>query len=246
MRIRYKRHKKQKYNDSGLLMLGILIYYWYYYHSKLSEYAKLIIVISAIIILGRFIYKIISQYKKKMKYLNSGIQDVDKMSGIEFENFLKVHYQKLGYAAETTAVTGDYGADLILRKNNEKIVAQAKRYNAKVGIKAIQEIIGAKGFYKANKGIVVTNSYFTPNAKNLAIANNIELWDREKLIEVMINENAKENINATNQEFINNIDKNTCPWCGEALVEKNGKYGRFLGCSNYPKCRYTREIKINQ
>ena len=30
-----------------------------------------------------------------------------------------------------------------------------------------------------------------------------------------------------------------CPKCGNKLVERNGKYGKFIGCSNYPKCKYT-------
>lgn len=39
------------------------------------------------------------------------------------------------------------------------------------------------------------------------------------------------------------LEKNTvasghCPRCGAALILKNGKYGSFTGCSNYPKCRY--------
>lgn len=36
----------------------------------------------------------------------------------------------------------------------------------------------------------------------------------------------------------------TCPkpGCGGMLVERNGRYGRFLGCSNYPKCRYTQSL----
>lgn len=29
-----------------------------------------------------------------------------------------------------------------------------------------------------------------------------------------------------------------CPLCGGALVLRNGRYGRFYGCSNYPKCTY--------
>ena len=33
-----------------------------------------------------------------------------------------------------------------------------------------------------------------------------------------------------------------CPKCGGKLVQKSGKYGPFLACSNYPKCRYTRNI----
>ncbi|MDD5566769.1 MAG: topoisomerase DNA-binding C4 zinc finger domain-containing protein [Patescibacteria group bacterium] len=34
-----------------------------------------------------------------------------------------------------------------------------------------------------------------------------------------------------------------CPDCDGSLVKKNGKYGPFLGCSNYPKCGYTRKIE---
>lgn len=38
-------------------------------------------------------------------------------------------------------------------------------------------------------------------------------------------------------------DPNTCPECGRKLVEKNGRNGRFIGCSGFPNCRYTRSIK---
>ena len=35
---------------------------------------------------------------------------------------------------------------------------------------------------------------------------------------------------------------NTCPNCGSKLVVRKGKYGDFVGCSNYPNCKYTREL----
>ncbi len=31
----------------------------------------------------------------------------------------------------------------------------------------------------------------------------------------------------------------TCPKCGATMVYKNGRYGRFLACPNYPSCRST-------
>ena len=34
-----------------------------------------------------------------------------------------------------------------------------------------------------------------------------------------------------------------CPRCGGNLVLRNGKYGKFYGCSNYPKCNYTLNIQ---
>lgn len=33
-----------------------------------------------------------------------------------------------------------------------------------------------------------------------------------------------------------------CPKCHGVLVKRNGKYGEFLGCENFPNCRYTRNI----
>jgi DNA topoisomerase I len=33
-----------------------------------------------------------------------------------------------------------------------------------------------------------------------------------------------------------------CPDCGHPLVIRLGKRGRFIGCSNYPECKYTRNV----
>jgi hypothetical protein len=33
-----------------------------------------------------------------------------------------------------------------------------------------------------------------------------------------------------------------CPKCGGNLLERNGARGAFMGCNNYPKCRFTKEI----
>lgn len=36
------------------------------------------------------------------------------------------------------------------------------------------------------------------------------------------------------------IQQGICPRCGHSLVFRSGKYGDFFGCSNYPKCRFTK------
>lgn len=35
------------------------------------------------------------------------------------------------------------------------------------------------------------------------------------------------------------IDSGKCPRCSGTLVRRQGKYGSFYGCSNYPKCKFT-------
>jgi len=41
-------------------------------------------------------------------------------------------------------------------------------------------------------------------------------------------------------EVIEEESKGICPQCGGNLVEKSGRFGRFIACSNYPDCKYTR------
>lgn len=36
-------------------------------------------------------------------------------------------------------------------------------------------------------------------------------------------------------------DGGVCPKCGGELIMRDGKYGKFIGCSNFPKCRYTQK-----
>ena len=33
-----------------------------------------------------------------------------------------------------------------------------------------------------------------------------------------------------------------CPNCGSELLYREGRYGRFIGCSNFPKCRHTEQL----
>ena len=53
------------------------------------------------------------------------------------------------------------------------------------------------------------------------------------------------NVSISTREHVNNIKQQQrnikngiCPRCGGKLVLRNGKYGQFWGCSNYPKCKF--------
>ncbi|MBO7286927.1 MAG: topoisomerase DNA-binding C4 zinc finger domain-containing protein, partial [Bacteroidales bacterium] len=38
------------------------------------------------------------------------------------------------------------------------------------------------------------------------------------------------------------IEIGICPKCNGVLIERRGPYGRFLGCSNYPKCKFVQKM----
>lgn len=44
------------------------------------------------------------------------------------------------------------------------------------------------------------------------------------------------------QEQNINLGNGICPLCGGKLIIRHGKYGDFIGCSNYPNCRFTTNI----
>lgn len=38
----------------------------------------------------------------------------------------------------------------------------------------------------------------------------------------------------------------TCPECGAELVKRKGRFGEFIACSAFPKCKYTEQIKSDK
>jgi len=116
---------------------------------------------------------------KKDDYLSD--RRINSLSGFEFENFLHQLFQRMGYQVQSTKLSGDQGADLVISRYNEKIVVQAKRYKNNVGNRAVQEVVASIAHYGANKGMVVTNSQFTKSAVELARSNQIRLIDGNEL-----------------------------------------------------------------
>ncbi len=53
----------------------------------------------------------------------------------------------------------------------------------------------------------------------------------------------RKNISNADKKIISKLQEdNICPLCGAILKERDGKYGKFYGCSNYPNCKYTKKI----
>lgn len=46
------------------------------------------------------------------------------------------------------------------------------------------------------------------------------------------------------KEQVDELTKEKCPDCGGELALKQSRFGKFIGCSNYPKCKYTKSIEV--
>ncbi|MCP4154958.1 MAG: DNA topoisomerase I, partial [bacterium] len=57
------------------------------------------------------------------------------------------------------------------------------------------------------------------------------------------------NLDSTGKHEANKVTKETegkdiCPECGSLLKERKGRFGPFIGCTDYPQCRFTREVDV--
>lgn len=88
--------------------------------------------------------------------------------------------RRLYLFVKVSGKSGDYGADVMARTFPlfRKVVVQCKSYKKPVGVKAVQEAISAREFYRASKAIVASNNTFTKNAKKLAAKCGVELWEK--------------------------------------------------------------------
>lgn len=115
------------------------------------------------------------------KYRGMQIANIDSMTGIEFEQYLKRILTNQGYSVSMTDVSGDLGVDLVASGNGNRIAIQAKRHSDKVSRRAISDAVAGMNHYGCNKAMVITNNYFSPGAIVLAKSTDCILIDRDTL-----------------------------------------------------------------
>ena len=118
--------------------------------------------------------------------------------------------------------------------------------------------IEKKRFFPTDKGTIV-NNFLTKFFKKYVEYSYTATLEK-KLDEIALNNNNYLSVlNEFWQPFINQINKiakdvsrkdatheeidEDCPECGNKLTIKLGRFGsRFIGCSNFPSCKYTRKL----
>jgi restriction system protein len=99
----------------------------------------------------------------------------DAMSGTEFEDHVAHIARSCGVPVIMTAVTGDWGVDLVIGHRPDRLAVQCKRQSRPVGAGAVQEVVAGAPMHGCTKTMVVTNHEFTPAARKLAEHHGCEL-----------------------------------------------------------------------
>ncbi|HWF27190.1 MAG TPA: restriction endonuclease, partial [Mycobacterium sp.] len=108
------------------------------------------------------------QRRRDLRCVASGMAAVDQMSGVEFEEFVAAQLRTRGWSVTRTASTGDYGVDLIAKKDGSHMAVQCKRLAKAVGVAAVQQVVSGAAHHGCNQAVVVTNQAFTKAARQLA------------------------------------------------------------------------------
>ncbi len=73
----------------------------------------------------------------------------------------------------------------------------------------------------------------------------VEVADQIRRYRVIDRKVIKEHKNYVRRSYFERnrkINALICPDCGGELVVRNGKYGEFYGCSNFPRCRFIQSL----
>jgi len=119
--------------------------------------------------------------------INKEPQKLASLTGADFEKLVYRLFETIGYSVELVGRSGDQGGDLIANKNGERLLIQTKCYRDwSTGNEAVQQVVAAMKYYDCKKAIVITTSYFTPEAIALAKANSVELIPKKRLQEMLL------------------------------------------------------------
>jgi len=115
-----------------------------------------------------------------------GASGLDSLSGVEFEKLITSLLRRMGFRADMTRASGDGGVDIVAHLDRPivggRYLIQCKRFESLVGAPIIREFYGAVvADRKAVKGIFITTSGFTDQARAFAESLPLELIDRRRL-----------------------------------------------------------------
>lgn len=106
----------------------------------------------------------------------------DNMEGHDFEYFCAAILRENGFInVEVTQGSGDHGIDVLAEKDDISYAIQCKCYSSNIGNAAVQQAHTGKSLYNKDVAVVMTNQYFTQQAKEEAQTLRVKLWDRDKL-----------------------------------------------------------------
>jgi restriction system protein len=163
-----------------------------------------------------------------------------------FELLCAEYYEAINIQSQTIQCGADGGVDVKLFKvdpHNPIAVVQCKAWSSSVGVKHIRELLGVMAYQKVRRGIFITTSTFTKDAKIFGDENPIQLLDGAELIRKIVELPKDKQERLLKKAFEGDYRTPTCASCGVKMKKRQGTQSSFWGCVNYPRCKSIINIK---
>jgi restriction system protein len=200
-------------------------------------------IIALVLLIPAPIAALNSWRKRRLLDSQKGIDSIRALGWREFEELVGEAYRRQGYAVvENTTAGPDEGIDLVLKKDGGLVLVQCKQWKStKIGVNIVRELLGVMTAKHATSGILITSGVFTQEAKNFAADKPIDLVEGSQLLQLI------GNVQKRGVASPKPAPANVCPKCGGEMVLRTAQKGpnpgqKFWGCSNYPKCRFTKPL----
>ena len=115
------------------------------------------------------------------RYRALQIEQIDRMSGRDFEHYVARVLASRGYDVKVTPGSGDLGVDVIACRGDQSYAVQVKRYSSNLSRTCVSDAVAGRVHYRCTHAMVVTNSFFSPGAQKLATSTDCILVDRDML-----------------------------------------------------------------
>ncbi len=253
---KYSQYKRYRRSDPGPALLALLTlgvaYGIYANRSQIISYAAIAVAILG----GGFLIYFLFKRKKEDEGLSFLSDDgilhaLKSVTPAQFETEVAEIFSRLGYQTTVVGGANDGGIDIIATKSKKTYFIQCKKFITQVVTPHdVRDFLGAITNPKnpAEKGFLVTTGGFTLMANRTAEGNpRIELISGTQLVKYyrLAHKDAESEEELTLLEGAESQKR--CPRCGGDLILKTAWQGtyagqQFLGCSNYPQCKYIQNI----
>jgi restriction system protein len=166
-------------------------------------------------------------------------EQLRKIDWFQFEKLVELIYRHRGYSVQRFGgANPDGGVDLIVESAAEKFIVQCKHWRKWiVGVRHIREFLGAMADSKIQKGIFITLTGYSGDARQLAEKHGIQILNESDVIRML------EGSGLTDSQEVLELfsdSRKFCPKCENEMVLRRARLtgNQFWGCSNYPRCRF--------
>ncbi len=159
-----------------------------------------------------------------------------------FEALCVAYYSQKAISHRSVSLPHAAGRDVFLYQDKARLeqatglVHVRSRGVTYLDVTPVRELIGAMTHERVDRGFLMTNGCFTPQARTLGREHGIVLVDGRVLLAMIerLPAEARDRLHAIATE--GKFTTPSCPACGEKMVSATGSHGDYWGCRNFPEC----------